>query len=117
MENSKTIEMMLNDEIIKQLGEVSDSDKCDDQKLAAISQLCDLKNNETRLRLEAEEKSQRHKDSVRENLVKTALTAAEIAIPMVFYAVWMKRGFEFEKEGTYTSSTFRTLWNRFRPTK
>ena len=125
MEENKTVETMLNDEIIRQL----ESDDCtDDQKLATISRLCDLKNKEIRLRLEKEEQNlrnereekcavQKHKDFVIDSLIKTTLTAAEIAIPMVFYAVWMKRGFEFEKNGSYTSSTFRTLWNRFRPTK
>ena len=35
----------------------------------------------------------------------------------MFYAAWMKRGFKFEENGTYTSTTFRGLFNRFKPTK
>ena len=38
-------------------------------------------------------------------------------LPLIFYATWMKRGFKFEETGTYTSTTFRGLFNRFRPTK
>lgn len=49
--------------------------------------------------------------------VKLGLEAASIVLPLMFYAVWMGRGFEFEKEGTYTSQTFRGMWNRFKPTK
>ena len=56
-------------------------------------------------------------ESVKDRYVRIGIAAAELIIPIVFYGVWMRRGFEFEKEGTYTSTTFRGLFNRFRPTK
>ena len=37
--------------------------------------------------------------------------------PLMFYGIWMKKGFKFEETGTYTSTTFRGLFNRFRPTR
>jgi len=40
-----------------------------------------------------------------------------LILPMTFYAVWMKRGFDFERTGTYTSTTFRGLFNNFKPVK
>lgn len=49
--------------------------------------------------------------------LKLGLEAAGIVLPLIFYAYWMKKGFEFEKDGTFTSATFRGLFNRFRPTK
>lgn len=45
------------------------------------------------------------------------LEAAGLILPMMFYAAWMKRGFKFEETGTFTSTTFRGLFNRFRPTR
>lgn len=49
--------------------------------------------------------------------VRISIAAAELAIPLAFYAVWMRRGFKFEETGTFTSTTFRGLFSRFRPTK
>lgn len=56
-------------------------------------------------------------EQVKDRYFKLGIAAAELVLPLMFYAVWMKRGFQFEKEGTYTSTTFRGLFNRFRPTK
>ena len=57
------------------------------------------------------------KEMAKDRWIKIGIAAAEILIPITFYGVWMKRGFEFEKEGTYTSHTFRNLFGRFKPTK
>ena len=43
--------------------------------------------------------------------------AAGILLPLIFYAIWMRKGFKFEETGTYTSTTFKGLFNRFRPVK
>lgn len=48
---------------------------------------------------------------------KVGIAAAELLIPLMFYGIWMWKGFKFEETGTYTSTTFRGLFNRFRPTK
>lgn len=49
--------------------------------------------------------------------VRIGIAAAELTVPLLFYAVWMRRGFKFEETGTFTSTTFRGLFNRFKPTK
>lgn len=56
-------------------------------------------------------------EQVKDRYFRLGLEAAGIILPMIFYAVWMKRGFRFEETGTYTSTTFRGLFNRFKPTK
>ena len=56
-------------------------------------------------------------EQVKDRYFKLGLEAAGIILPMIFYAAWMKRGFRFEETGTYTSTTFRGLFNRFKPTK
>ena len=57
------------------------------------------------------------KEQVKDRYFRLGVEAASIILPLIFYAAWMKRGFRFEETGTYTSTTFRGLFNRFKPTK
>lgn len=56
-------------------------------------------------------------EQVKDRYFRLGIAAAELMIPLMFYGIWMKKGFKFEETGTYTSATFRGLFNRFRPTK
>ncbi|MFA5655160.1 MAG: hypothetical protein WDA37_00285 [Dysgonamonadaceae bacterium] len=56
-------------------------------------------------------------EQVKDRYFRLGVEAASIILPLIFYAAWMKRGFRFEETGTYTSTTFRGLFNRFKPTK
>lgn len=56
-------------------------------------------------------------EQIKDRYFKLGIGVAEIVLPLIFYATWMKRGFKFEETGTYTSTTFRGLFNRFRLTK
>lgn len=56
-------------------------------------------------------------EQFKDRYFRLGMSAAELILPLMFYAVWMHRGFKFEENGTYTSTTFRGLFNRFRPTK
>ena len=56
-------------------------------------------------------------EQVKDRYFRLGVEAASIILPLIFYAIWMKRGFKFEETGTYTSTTFRSLFNRFKPTK
>lgn len=47
--------------------------------------------------------------------VRTGIEGLSIVAPLVFYGIWMNRGLEFEKEGTFTSKTFGGLTKFFRP--
>lgn len=66
---------------------------------------------------EYEMKERDAKDIRLDRYVRWGLMAAEIILPMMFYACWMRRGFKFEETGTFTSTTFRNLFNNFKPTK
>lgn len=55
-------------------------------------------------------------EQVKDRYFKFGVEVASIILPMIFYATWMKRGFKFEETGTFTSTTFRGLFNRFKPT-
>lgn len=56
-------------------------------------------------------------EQMKDRYFKVGIAAAELLIPLMFYGIWMRKGFKFEETGTYTSTTFRGLFNRFRPTK
>lgn len=56
-------------------------------------------------------------EQTRDRYFRIGIEVAGIILPLMFYASWMKKGFKFEETGTYTSTTFRGLFNRFRPTK
>lgn len=49
--------------------------------------------------------------------VRIGIAVIELITPIIFYDIWMRRGFEFEKTDSFTSMTFKGLINRFRPTK
>lgn len=54
-----------------------------------------------------------------QRIVEYAKLGAEIAgivLPLMFYGRWMAKGLKFEETGTFTSTTFRNLFTRFKPT-
>jgi len=77
--------------------------------------------NEQLKREEFERDEQTKKDQlaeqVKDRYFKLGIAVGQLVLPLIFYGIWMKRGFKFEETGTYTSTTFRGLFNRFRPTK
>ena len=50
-------------------------------------------------------------------LIDLGVQAAGIILPIMFYGSWMKKGFEFEKTGTFTSNTFKSLISKFKVMK
>lgn len=56
-------------------------------------------------------------EQVKDRYFRLGVEAAGIILPLIFYGIWMRRGFKFEETGTFTSTTFRGLFNRFRPTR
>lgn len=49
------------------------------------------------------------KDLNIDRAIKIGTTIGELGVPLLFYNMWMKRGFNFEKEGVVTSFHFRNL--------
>lgn len=62
-------------------------------------------------------KKEQLEEQIKDRYFRLGVEAAGIILPLIFYATWMKRGFRFEETGTYTSTTFRGLFNRFKPTR
>lgn len=84
------------------------------EKDRAFREKCDRDYNQER---EFRLKDAQLKEQVKDRYIRLGLETAGLVLPLIFYATWMKRGFKFEETGTYTSTTFRGLFNRFRPTK
>ena len=49
--------------------------------------------------------------------VKLGIELLSVIGPLVFYGIWMRRGLKFEETGTITSSIFKGLIGKFKPTK
>ena len=128
------IQDLLEEEIkseIRSLTSLSPGSKEKSTAIEDLSKLYRLKIEDTKAELDSYEKQdqidsrileQRLKreqlsEQVKDRYFKLGIAAAEIILPMIFYAIWMKRGFKFEETGTYTSTTFKGLFNRFKPTK
>ena len=67
--------------------------------------------------IDQESKAAQMEESVKDRYFRFGMAAAELVLPLMFYGIWMRRGFKFEQDGTFTSQTFRGLFSRFRPTK
>ena len=75
-----------------------------------------------KIRRDIEQSTQRHNviQSIKDNkdrYIRYGIEAAGIILPLMFYGKWMRDGFEFEREGIITSSVFRELIKRFKPTR
>lgn len=53
----------------------------------------------------------------KDRIVRYAIEGVKIIAPLMLYSIWLKRGFEFEKDGTFTSTTFRSLFQKIKPEK
>ena len=90
----------------------------------AESKFRDLQLEEVKIQNDAESKFRDlelqqnvNKDNKLLTAVKCGIDVAGITLPLIFYGIWMNRGLEFEKEGSFTSTTFKGLLGKFKPTK
>ena len=132
------IKNLLCEEIEEEILKLSSLEAGSKEKSTAINDLATLyrlKIEETKTELEFDEKRERRFMEINQSdsdtrIKKSQLEADEkdryfrlgievagIILPLIFYAAWMKRGFRFEENGTFTSTTFRGLFNRFKPTR
>lgn len=125
------IKTMLEEEIRNEIrGLISLSTGSEEHTMAIdnLAKLYKLKLDEDRTSMEYLEKTQTREsdngfkcaqmeEAIKDRYIRIGIAAAELVLPLMFYAVWMRRGFKFEQNGTYTSTTFRGLFSRFKPTK
>lgn len=127
MNNEMTLEKVIAEEI----SNLPTLERGSQEKSAAIDDLAalyKLKIEENKFKLDyierqestkrdEEFKNKQLEEQVKDRYFRLGIAAAELILPLIFYAAWMKKGFKFEETGAYTSTTFRNLFNRFRPTK
>lgn len=125
------IKDLLGEEIKSEIEALSSLESGSKEKSTAIEDLTKLyrlKIEETKIDYEIGEKydaresdkqlkNAQLEEQVKDRYFRLGVEAAGIVLPLIFYAIWMRKGFKFEENGTYTSTTFRGLFNRFRPTK
>lgn len=133
-----SIKDLLNEEIATEIQNLSELEAGSDEKSSAIddlTKLYKLRIEENKSEWDADEKYYRRvmegeantkddelkqkqlEEQVKERYFRVGVAAAELIVPLIFYGIWMRKGFKFEETGTYTSKTFTGLINRFKPTK
>ena len=124
--NKEIIELMESEIItlIKELSmhhpgtkEYDDITKAIDALYATLNKEKSLMLEEVKIENDLELQQNINKDNKLLTAVKYGIDIAGIVLPLAFYGVWMNRGLEFEKEGSFTSATFKGLLGKFKPTK
>lgn len=105
---SKEITMMLDEEISEAKNELSNAVTNEEKKYIS-EKIVSL----VRMKVESI-KSDRE---IADKLIRYGIDIAAIVLPLIFYGVWMNKGFEFEKTGAISSGVFKGLTRHFRPTK
>lgn len=130
----KEIINQVEEEIVSLLGELSTIDAISDEyavKTKRLNDLYEIVRKESELDIERSKVQIENIKVNDENLIKwrelrnssiwtglkTGVEVIGIVAPIMFYSIWMNRGFEFEKEGTFTSTTFKGLIGKFKTTK
>ena len=118
---------LLSEEIKTAILELSSLELGSKEKAMAVDDLVKmyrLKIDESKLDLEFESKkneealkNEQGQEETKHRYLKIGIEAAGIILPLAFYAAWMNKGFKFEETGAFTSTTFRGLFSKFKPTK
>ena len=124
--NKEIIELMEREivTLIKELSmhqpgtkEYDDITKAIDALYATLNKEKSLMLEEVKIENDLELQRNVNKDNKILSAIKCGIDIAGIVLPLAFYGVWMNRGLEFEKEGSFTSATFKGLLGKFKPTK
>lgn len=122
---------LLDEELRRELEALESLELGSEEQSTVVSNIVDL----YKLKIEEEKNELNHQEAMDEASIDEAfkkiqteeqrkdryfrvgLEAAGIILPLIFYGVWMRKGFRFEENGTFTSTTFKGLFNRFKPTQ
>lgn len=124
--NKEIIELMESEiiSLIKELSmhqpgtkEYDDITKAIDALYVTLNKEKSLMLEEVKIENDLELQRNVNKDNKILSAIKCGIDIAGITLPLIFYGIWMNRGLEFEKEGSFTSATFKGLLGKFKPTK
>lgn len=88
-----------------------------DSTTEEYKQVSERLNTLYKLKLEEEKINQDRKDKKIDRFFKYVFEGIGIGAPLMFYGIWMKRGFKFEETGVFKSKTFTDLIKFFKPKK
>lgn len=132
------IQTLLDDAVEEEITNVKSAPAGSEERSLAIQDLTalhKLRIEEIKAQTEAEEKRERRemdkadhareealqarqaKDQVIDRCVRTCVQVGELVLPLVCYGIWFGMGLTFEMDSSITSTMFKNLLNRFRPTK
>lgn len=106
----KDVKKLLNEEIAKSLEKLNTLELDSDEYKILLNHINDL----TQLNIENLEDNKHEKINL---YLQRGIELAGVILPLIFYGAWMNKGLDFEKTGTFTSSTFKALINKFKATK
>ena len=116
----------MNEEITKKLDKAIENEienlswASDEEKPEVIKNLAalhKLRIDEYAQNAELEFKNIQIREGRIDRYTKIGIAAAELILPLTCYGIWMRMGLRFEQTGSFTSQTFKNLFNRFKPTK
>jgi hypothetical protein len=137
-EDIRDIRALLNEEIASEIQIVSNLELGSKEHTAAVGDLAklyQLRIDESKNEWDADEKHNQRimedetnardeafrqtqiAEQIKDRYFRVGIATAELIVPLIFYGIWMRKGFKFEETGAYTSTTFKGLFNRFKPTK
>lgn len=114
-EIKKLLDDAIETEIIY-LNSLSDVDN-KSEVIKNLAVLHKLRIDEIKTEMETDERHERRFLDKEINDARMGIAVLELVLPLIFYNIWMKRGLRFEETGTFTSQTFKNLFNRFKPTR
>ena len=112
----KKINEMLNEEIAKEIKNLENLTPGSEEHQKAVESLAKL----YELSMQEDTNKSEKVKAGGEYFLKFVQIGVEIAgvvLPLMVYSTWMDRGFKFEETGTYTSTTFKSLFQKFKATK
>lgn len=129
--NEKDAKTLLEEELVRELEDLGKMEHYDNETEEATKNIVSLyRLHLDTLKTEAEiatsERARKEESCARElelknqkieRRIRVCMGAVELFVPLIFYGVWMSKGLKFEKDGTFTSLTFKNLISRFKPTK
>ena len=132
------IKNLLDEEIKSQINTISGMDVDDENYSKAVDSLVKLhklrieetksitdsedrtykrETDERTCELNEEIRQEQLSEQKKDRYIRIGLDVAGLLVPIIFYSAWMRKGFKFEENGTFTSTTFRSLFGHFKPTR
>lgn len=117
MDDKKRTLMMEIEDAIQDLNNLPLGSEEYSKAVKDLQVLNEMKNDNAKVRIESNTKDLDLKEQRKDRWIRVAVEVGGATITLMFYAYWMKQGFKFEEAGTFTSTTFRGLIQKFKPTR